>query len=153
MCVIQMLHDLRSPFRSSCDIAVIPGGDDVLALEVTEVIIQFLAQRLILVTDGITERQMQGGGRFGVAGLREAVQRAEDPTAASTAMAIQQAITDCWREPLEDDATVLVSGKPVKTIGAPARARRAPPTRSSWSADSQPAIHNPTMIEKPMLTE
>jgi hypothetical protein len=26
----------------------------------------------------------------------------------TTAMAIQQAVTDCWREPLEDDATVVV---------------------------------------------
>jgi serine phosphatase RsbU (regulator of sigma subunit) len=65
-------------------------------------------QRLILITDGIIERHMQGGGRFGVAGLRDALQRVGDPTAASTAMAIQQAITDCWREPLEDDATAVV---------------------------------------------
>jgi hypothetical protein len=28
--------------------------------------------------------------------------------AAATAMAILQAVTDCWREPLEDDGTVVV---------------------------------------------
>ncbi|MDQ6914253.1 MAG: SpoIIE family protein phosphatase [Actinomycetota bacterium] len=65
-------------------------------------------ERLILVTDGITERRMEGGGTFGVNGLREALERADSPTAASTAMAIQHAVTDCWREPLEDDATVVV---------------------------------------------
>jgi AcrR family transcriptional regulator len=65
-------------------------------------------ERLILVTVGITERQVEGGGRFGVEGLRRALERAENPTAAATALAIQDAVTDCWREPLEDDATVVV---------------------------------------------
>jgi serine phosphatase RsbU (regulator of sigma subunit) len=65
-------------------------------------------ERLILTTDGVTGRQTEDGGRFGVEGLREALQRAADPTAAATAMAIQQAVTDSWREPLEDDATIVV---------------------------------------------
>lgn len=65
-------------------------------------------ERLILLTDGVISRRMEGGGKFGVEGLTEALDRADNPTAASTAMAIQQAITDCWREPLEDDATVVV---------------------------------------------
>jgi len=65
-------------------------------------------ERLILLTDGITKRRMQNGETFGVDGLRHALERAENPTAASTAMAIQQAVTDCWREPLQDDATVVV---------------------------------------------
>ena len=65
-------------------------------------------ERLILLTDGIIERRMDGGGTFGVQGMREALDRAENSTAASTAMAIQQAVTECWREPLEDDATVVV---------------------------------------------
>ena len=30
------------------------------------------------------------------------------PTAAATAMAIQHAVTDCWEEPLSDDATLVV---------------------------------------------
>ena len=30
------------------------------------------------------------------------------PTAAATAMAIQHAVTDCWKEPLQDDATLVV---------------------------------------------
>lgn len=65
-------------------------------------------ERLILVTDGITERKMEGGGMFGVDGLRNALERSPSATAAATALAIQQAVTDCWREPLEDDATVVV---------------------------------------------
>ena len=65
-------------------------------------------ERLILVTDGITERRTEGGGRFGVDGIRRAVEDAQNGTAAATAMAILQAVTDCWREPLEDDGTVVV---------------------------------------------
>ena len=65
-------------------------------------------ERLILVTNGVIKRRTQDGGMFGVEGIRRALDRAENPTAASTAMAIQQAVTDCWREPLEDDATIVV---------------------------------------------
>jgi serine phosphatase RsbU (regulator of sigma subunit) len=67
-------------------------------------------ERLILVTDGIIERRMEGGGTFGVDGLKQAVERTGSTSAASTAMAIQQAVSECWREPLEDDATVVVMG-------------------------------------------
>jgi serine phosphatase RsbU (regulator of sigma subunit) len=65
-------------------------------------------ERLILVTDGIIDRKMEGGGTFGVGGIKAAVELAESTTAAATAMAIQQAVTECWREALEDDATVVV---------------------------------------------
>jgi serine phosphatase RsbU (regulator of sigma subunit) len=65
-------------------------------------------ERLILVTDGITGRRTEGGGTFGIEGIRTAVAGVENPTAAATAMAILQAVTDCWREPLEDDGTVVV---------------------------------------------
>jgi serine phosphatase RsbU (regulator of sigma subunit) len=65
-------------------------------------------ERLVLVTDGITERRMEGGGTFGVDGIRRALDQAGSGTAASLALAIQQAVTDCWREPLEDDGTVVV---------------------------------------------
>jgi serine phosphatase RsbU (regulator of sigma subunit) len=64
--------------------------------------------RLILVTDGITERRTESGGTFGIDGIRRAVADVESPTAAGTAMAILQGITDCRREPLEDDGTVVV---------------------------------------------
>jgi serine phosphatase RsbU (regulator of sigma subunit) len=65
-------------------------------------------QRLILVTKGITERRLQGGGKFGADGIRAALARAESQSAAATAMAIQEAVTECWREPLQDDGTVVV---------------------------------------------
>ncbi len=65
-------------------------------------------ERLILVTDGITNRRTEDGGNFGIEGLRRAVSEVENPTAAATAMAILQAVTDCWSEPLEDDGTVVV---------------------------------------------
>lgn len=65
-------------------------------------------ERLILVTNGIIKRRTENGELFGVEGLKRALERTENPTAASTAMAIQQTVTDCWREPLEDDATVVV---------------------------------------------
>jgi serine phosphatase RsbU (regulator of sigma subunit) len=65
-------------------------------------------ERLVLITDGITERHVQDGGTFGVEGLRAAIQAAEHPTAGCTAMAIHAAVTSSWSEPLEDDATVVV---------------------------------------------
>lgn len=65
-------------------------------------------ERLILVTDGITGRRTEDGGTFGIEGIRRAVSDVENPTAAATAMAILQAVTDCWSEPLEDDGTVVV---------------------------------------------
>ena len=65
-------------------------------------------ERLVLVTDGITARKVEGGGRFGAAGIHEALEPLGDATAASSAMAILQAVSDCSREPLEDDATVVV---------------------------------------------
>jgi serine phosphatase RsbU (regulator of sigma subunit) len=64
--------------------------------------------RLVLYTDGITERSVKGGGRFGVDGMRRAVQAAAAPTAAATALAIQRAVTDAEADPLEDDATLIV---------------------------------------------
>jgi serine phosphatase RsbU (regulator of sigma subunit)/DNA-binding phage protein len=65
-------------------------------------------ERLILVTDGVIGRRVEGGGTFGTDGLARAVRDAEDPTAASTAISIQRAVTSCWQEPLDDDATVVV---------------------------------------------
>jgi len=65
-------------------------------------------ERVVLVTDGITERRTEGGGRFGADGIRDALAGIEHPTAAATAMAILHAVTRCWSEPLQDDGTVAV---------------------------------------------
>ena len=67
-------------------------------------------ERLILVTDGITERKTDMGGRFGLDGIRGAIESLEGPTAAATAMAILHAVSHCCRDPLEDDGTVVVLG-------------------------------------------
>jgi serine phosphatase RsbU (regulator of sigma subunit) len=83
------------------------AGDAAPDIEVSAVRLES-GERLVLVTDGITERNVEGGGQFGVDGLRRAVQGAEAPTAAATAMAIQHAVTNCWTEPLQDDATIVV---------------------------------------------
>jgi serine phosphatase RsbU (regulator of sigma subunit) len=64
--------------------------------------------RLILITDGITNRHTQDGGTFGTNGLRHAIANAPAITAAATAMAIQHAVTNSWTEPLQDDATIVV---------------------------------------------
>ena len=87
--------------------APLGSGDDEATFTPTE---RQLAshERLVLVTDGITNRRTEGGGQFGIDGIRGAVAEVENPTAAATAMAILQAVTDCWREPLEDDGTVVV---------------------------------------------
>jgi AcrR family transcriptional regulator len=61
-------------------------------------------ERLILVTDGIVERKTEGGGRFGIEGIQAALDNVQTPTAAATAMAILQAVTECWSEPLETTA-------------------------------------------------
>jgi serine phosphatase RsbU (regulator of sigma subunit) len=64
--------------------------------------------RILMVTDGIIDRQVAAGGTFGVEGVQRALAQAAAPTAAATAMAIQQEVTNCWGEPLEDDATLVV---------------------------------------------
>jgi serine phosphatase RsbU (regulator of sigma subunit) len=64
-------------------------------------------QRLILVSDGVTERRTDTGV-FGIDGIRRALQTVEFPTAAATAMAILRTVAESWTEALEDDATVVV---------------------------------------------
>lgn len=96
------LTELRSPQHPALGV-----GDDEPAFSLTERTLRS-GERVILVTDGITERRTEGGGTFGVDGIRHALANIENPTACSTAMAILQAVSDCWSEPLEDDGTVAV---------------------------------------------
>jgi serine phosphatase RsbU (regulator of sigma subunit) len=65
-------------------------------------------ERLVLLTDGVTERAVRNGRTFGLAGVRDAVARAAAPTAAATAMAILDAVSHAWTKPLQDDATLVV---------------------------------------------
>ena len=64
-------------------------------------------ERLILYTNGVSERRTATGGLFGLDGF----QRALDGTgtsAAATTRAIQGAVEDASPQPLEDDAAVVV---------------------------------------------
>jgi hypothetical protein len=45
---------------------------------------------------------------FGLEGVQRAVEQAPAPSAPATALAIQQGVSECWTEPLEDDATLVV---------------------------------------------
>lgn len=65
-------------------------------------------ERLILYSDGITERPTQAGTPFGLTGLRDAVGHARSASAAATVKAIEAAVTDASTSALEDDATLLV---------------------------------------------
>jgi serine phosphatase RsbU (regulator of sigma subunit) len=65
-------------------------------------------ERLILVTNGITERRTESGERFGIEGIRQAVRKVESSSAAATAMSILHGVSNCTSEPLEDDGTVVV---------------------------------------------
>jgi serine phosphatase RsbU (regulator of sigma subunit) len=83
------------------------AGEKAPSFETSAVGLQS-TDRLVLVTDGITERTVEGGGRFGVDGVRRAIQAADAPTAAATALAIHRAVVTCSTDPLRDDATLIV---------------------------------------------
>ena len=63
-------------------------------------------ERVISSPTEVNERRTAGGGRVGVDGIRRAL-RLEHPRRAATRWPVQ-AVTDCWREPLQDDGTVAV---------------------------------------------
>src|SRR5229473_8428538 len=47
---LEVIHDLWLPFGSRHDIAVIPGRDELLPLQVAEMLVQLFTERLILVS-------------------------------------------------------------------------------------------------------
>jgi serine phosphatase RsbU (regulator of sigma subunit) len=96
------LTELQSPAHPALGIG---GGEPTFTATQREL---RSGERVILVTDGITQRRTEHGGAFGVDGIRHALASIEHPTAAATAMAVLQGVTDCWREPLQDDGTVAV---------------------------------------------
>ncbi len=65
-------------------------------------------ERLLLISDGVLQRQAHDGHPFGMQGVRNAVSRAQSAAAAPTVRAIEDAITAASNNPLEDDATVVV---------------------------------------------
>ncbi|MDQ4072143.1 MAG: SpoIIE family protein phosphatase [Actinomycetota bacterium] len=64
--------------------------------------------RVILYSDGISNRRTAGGGWFGRAGIERAARAVESPSAVSTARSIQEAVVAASEAPMRDDATLLV---------------------------------------------
>ena len=64
--------------------------------------------RVILYSDGISNRTAAGGRWFGRAGIERAARAVENPSAVSTARSIQEAVVDASELPMRDDATLLV---------------------------------------------
>jgi serine phosphatase RsbU (regulator of sigma subunit) len=64
--------------------------------------------RLILYSDGISERRCDDGSLFGVEGLDRVLSENADASAAAIARALQDALIGAASVPLRDDATLLV---------------------------------------------
>ena len=91
-------------------------GDDEPALGVGATEREFVAcerrlhsgERIVLCSDGLLERRVDGADAFAVAGVVRALAAASAPTAAATARAIQHAAVAASDRPLEDDVVVVV---------------------------------------------
>lgn len=64
--------------------------------------------RLLLYSDGVSERRTADGGRIGETGLRATLAELGPRSAAMTVRGIQDAVLAASSEPLRDDATLLV---------------------------------------------
>lgn len=67
-----------------------------------------VGQRLLLLSDGILGRPTVDGGRLGVDGVHRAALKAHSTTAAGTLRAIEDAVRESVKDPLDDDATLVV---------------------------------------------
>lgn len=65
-------------------------------------------QRLVLYSDGVTERRLDDGSFFGRPGVEAAIAEVSDSSAAVTASVLLAAVERASAAPLRDDATVLV---------------------------------------------
>lgn len=65
-------------------------------------------QRLLLLSDGVLGRPTRDGGTLGLDGIRAAVAKAPQDSAAGTLRAIEDAVREAIEDPLADDATVVV---------------------------------------------
>jgi serine phosphatase RsbU (regulator of sigma subunit) len=64
--------------------------------------------RLLLYSDGVSERRTADGGRLGESGLRAILAELGHRSAATTVRGLQDAVINASSEPLRDDATLLV---------------------------------------------
>jgi serine phosphatase RsbU (regulator of sigma subunit) len=65
-------------------------------------------ERLVLYSDGVSERRTADGGRIGEDGLRAILAELGPRSAAMTVRGLQDAVIQTSPEPLRDDATLLV---------------------------------------------
>ena len=65
-------------------------------------------ERIVLHSDGITERPLSDEATFGLEGIRTALAAAQGASAARMAREVQQAVVSASPRPLEDDAAVMV---------------------------------------------
>jgi hypothetical protein len=65
-------------------------------------------ERLLLYSDGVSERRTEDGGRIGESGLRAILAELGPRSAATTVRGIQDAVIEASPEALRDDATLLV---------------------------------------------
>ncbi|MCA1680538.1 MAG: serine/threonine-protein phosphatase [Actinobacteria bacterium] len=65
-------------------------------------------ERLLIYSDGVTERRTADGGFFGNEGIAQTLAGATSRTAAGAVSAIERAVIGASPEPLRDDATILV---------------------------------------------
>jgi hypothetical protein len=65
-------------------------------------------ERLVLYSDGLSERRTSAGGRLGEDGLRAILAEIGACSAAMTVRGLQDAVIDASPDPLRDDATLLV---------------------------------------------
>ena len=64
--------------------------------------------RLVLYSDGVSERRLDDGSFFGVDGIRAVLRRPGVEGAAATVRALQDAVIEASAGPMRDDATLLV---------------------------------------------
>ena len=69
-------------------------------------------ERLVVYSDGVTERRWPNGSEIGVEGLMRVLEDAGDATAEATVRAVQDAVRSASDQPIRDDATVLVLRRP-----------------------------------------
>lgn len=65
-------------------------------------------ERLVLYSDGVTERRTRNHGFFGVSGITEVLSGLQHLSAAAVARAVQDAVIAASPAPLRDDATLLI---------------------------------------------
>ena len=68
--------------------------------------------RLVLYSDGISERRRDDGELFGLDGIRDAIRKSGNADAEATVRCLQDAVLAAAHRPLRDDATLLVVARP-----------------------------------------